>query len=81
MRTKINAVLCVHCLGLVTSLHDHDMQGCNCDHDHRVCVDGGSSYKRRVHGEHASWIEIDNLEELESVPGLLLAFDGKGKLS
>jgi len=61
---SVNGALCVHCGSVVVSMHDHDFQSCVCERDRAVSVDGGRSYKRRVHGHKASWIELNNLDDL-----------------
>lgn len=60
----VNGALCVHCGSVIVSLHRHDFQSCVCERDRAISVDGGKSYKRRIHGKSADWIEIDSQEEL-----------------
>lgn len=74
----MNAVLCCHCLSVVVSAHRHDFQSCKCPKVRNITVDGGHDYKKRLYGTEASWIEIENGQELVSAIKLS---EEEGKLS
>ena len=75
-----NQVRCNHCGESPWSAHRHDFVFCSCnDEAHRVAVDGGMDYLRRVMGAKSDFTDIPIELSDEHIAGLTKAFSDKTK--
>jgi hypothetical protein len=75
-----NQVRCNHCGEEPWSGHRHDFVNCGCNSaEHRVSVDGGMDYLRRVMGTKADFTDISIEVDDVHCRGLEAAFTDKTK--
>ena len=75
-----NQVLCNHCGETPWSSHRHDFVYCGCiDEAHKIAVDGGMDYLRRVAGNKADYRDLSISLDPKHIAGLIDAFSDKKK--
>ncbi len=75
-----NQVECHNCGGRPYSAHRHDFVECGCSSAaDKVCVDGGTDYRRRVHGSEANFTDISITISDKLLEALTEAIEDKSK--